>query len=86
MSVSSKKRGPKNARGRGPTKSLRVTEPIHLEYDSKGQPCGKWRGKYGTHVGLCMRKLSILYSWGDVPEGLKKTLWDDTMVSKYDFS
>lgn len=75
--------GSKKKRGRGPTKGIKVTEPMHLEYNNLGQPCGRWRGKYGTQVGLCMRKLSILHSWSEVPEGLKKALWEDTVVSIY---
>ena len=35
-SVRSKKR-----KGRGPTKSLKVTKPMHLEYNALGQPCDK---------------------------------------------
>ena len=42
ISVGSKKR-----KGRGPSKSLKVTEPMHLEYNALGQPCGKWRRQYG---------------------------------------
>ena len=67
-------------RGRGPTKSLRATEPMYLEYNALGQPCGRWRRKYGTHLGLCLRKLSILHSWNEVPAGVKQSLWDDTRV------
>ena len=72
--------GVKVLRGRGPTKSLRATEPMYLEYNALGQPCGKWRRKYGTHLGLCVRKLSILHSWNEVPAGVKQSLWDDTRV------
>ncbi|CAO2813834.1 unnamed protein product [Amaranthus hypochondriacus] len=74
ISVGSKKR-----KGRGPTKNLKVTEPMHLEYNALGQPCGKWRRQYGKQVGLCIRKISILHSWNDVSEGLKNSLWVDTM-------
>ena len=76
-----KKGGSKNNRGRGPTKGINVKEPMYLEYNDMGQPCGKWRGKYGSQIGLCMRKLSILWAWNEVPEGVKQTLWEDTMVS-----
>ncbi|XP_010688840.1 uncharacterized protein LOC104902680 [Beta vulgaris subsp. vulgaris] len=68
----------KKRKGRGPTKGLRVTTPMTLEYDDMGQPCGKWRAKYGQHIGLCMRKLNILTKWKEVPEGMKKALWEDT--------
>lgn len=71
----------KKRKGRGPTKSLRVTCPMHLEYDANGQPCGTWRFKYGTHVGLCLRMISILETWSKVPEGVKDSMWSDTMVS-----
>lgn len=67
-------------KGRGPNKLFKVTEPMYLEYDAYGQPYGKWRRKYSTYVGICMRKLSILNKWKEVPEGLKKTLWQDTVV------
>lgn len=66
-------------KGRGPMKGFKATEPMFLEYDSLGQPCGRWQQKYGTHIGLCVRKLSILWAWNKVLEGLLKTLWDDTM-------
>lgn len=52
---------------------------MHLEYDSSGQPRGKWRGKYGTQIGLCIRKLSILLEWDEVPEGLQNSMWEDTV-------
>ena len=39
--------GSKKRKVRGPTKSLKVTEPMHLEYNALGQPCGKWRRQYG---------------------------------------
>ena len=51
-----------------------------LEYGHLGQSCGKWRHKYGMQIGLYMRKLSIVYSWKEVSKGLKKCLWEDTMV------
>ncbi|XP_057247872.1 uncharacterized protein LOC130590023 [Beta vulgaris subsp. vulgaris] len=70
---------PKKKRGRGPTKGLKNKEPMHLEYDKFGQPCGKWRHMYGQQVGLCMRKLSILTTWKEVTEGMKKALWEDTV-------
>ena len=35
--------GYKKGKGRGPMKNLKVTEPMHLEYNALGQPCGKWR-------------------------------------------
>ena len=75
------KRSSEKRKGRGPNKNLKVTEPMYLEYNDLGQPCGRWRKKYG-HIGLCVRKLSILQSWNEVPEGLKTTLWQDTMVSQ----
>ena len=37
----------KKRKGRGPIKNLKVTEPMHLEYNALGQPCGKWRRQYG---------------------------------------
>ncbi|XP_057529500.1 uncharacterized protein LOC130808069 isoform X2 [Amaranthus tricolor] len=69
--------GSKKRKGRGPTKSLKVTEPMHLEYNALGQPCGKWRRQYGKQIGICSRKISILYAWNEVPEDLKNSLWDD---------
>ncbi|XP_056683750.1 uncharacterized protein [Spinacia oleracea] len=69
----------KKRKGRGPTKSLIVTCPMHLEYDANGQPCGTWRFKYGTHVGLCLRMISILETWSKVSEGVKDLMWSDTM-------
>ncbi|XP_057249752.1 uncharacterized protein LOC130590979 [Beta vulgaris subsp. vulgaris] len=74
---------PKKRQARGPTKGIvsNMNDPMHLEYNQFGQPCGKWRMKYGTQVGICMRKLSILAKWSEVSEGLKKALWEDTMVS-----
>ena len=68
-------------KGRGPTKGLGAREEMYLEYNEFDNPCGKWRRKYATFTGLCMRKISILLKWEDVPEGLKKTFWDDAMVS-----
>ena len=73
----------KKRKGRGPTKNLKVTEPMHLEYNALGQPCGKWRRQYGKQVGLCIRKISILHAWNEVPEGLKNSLWNDTVVSNF---
>ena len=73
----------KKRKGRGPTKNLKVKEPMYLEYNALGQPCGKWRKEYGKQVGLCVRKISILHAWHEVPEGLKKSFWDDTMVIIY---
>ena len=35
--------GSEKTKGRGPTKSFKVTEPMQLEYNALGQPCGKWR-------------------------------------------
>lgn len=67
-------------KGRGPTKSLNVEEPMYLEYDEKGQPCGKWRSKYGEQVGICMRRLNINIEWKEVEEGEKNAMWDDTVV------
>ena len=73
--------GPSKKKGRGPNKAIRVTELMRPEYNAKGQPCGKWQRKYGKHLGVCMRKISILHSsWKEVLEGLKKSLWEDTMV------
>ena len=71
----------KKRKGRGPTKSLGKHTLMTLEYDHLGQPCGKWRQKYAMQVEICMHKLSILRSWKEVPEGLKKCLWEDTMVN-----
>ena len=68
-SITTKKR-----KGRGTTKNLKVTELMHLEYNSLGQPCGKRRRQYGKRVGLCIRKISILYACNEVPEGLKNSL------------
>ena len=68
-------------KGRGPNKGFKVTKPMHLEYNDLGQPCGKWSRKCSTHVGFCIRKLSILHEWDDIPTGLLKTLWEDTVVS-----
>lgn len=75
-------------KGRGPNKGLKVTEPMCLEYNDQGQPCGKWKSKYATHLGHCLRKISILLEWDEVPKGLIQTLWEDTVVSnaKRDFS
>ncbi|XP_057527500.1 uncharacterized protein LOC130806439 isoform X2 [Amaranthus tricolor] len=74
ISVDSKK-----TKGRGPTKNLKVIDPMHLEYNAVDQTCGKWRRQYEKQVGLCIRKISILYAWNEVPEGLKNSLWDDTV-------
>ena len=56
-SVGSKKRN-----GRGSTTSFKVTEPMHLEYNGLGQPCGKWRRQYAKQIDICIRKISILYA------------------------
>ena len=65
-SVDSKKR-----KGQGTKKSLKVLEPMHLEYSALCQPCDKWRRQYGKKIGICIRKISILYTWNEVLEGLK---------------
>ena len=54
--------GSKKRKGRGPMKSLKVNEPIHLEYNALGQPCGKWHRQYRKQIGICIRKISILYA------------------------
>ncbi|XP_057246967.1 uncharacterized protein LOC130589617 [Beta vulgaris subsp. vulgaris] len=69
----------KKRKGRGPTKSLGKPTLMTLDYDHLGQPCGKWRQKYAMQVGICMHKLFILHSWKEVPETLKKMIWEDTM-------
>ncbi|XP_048496620.1 uncharacterized protein LOC125495855 [Beta vulgaris subsp. vulgaris] len=69
----------KKRKGRGPTKSLGKHTLMTLEYDHLGQPCGKWRQKYAMQVGICIHKVSILHSRKEVPEGLKKCIWEDTM-------
>ena len=56
---------------------------MHLEYNALGQPCGKWRRQYGKQIGLSIRKIFILHAWNEVPEGLKNSLWNDTMVSNF---
>ena len=48
--------GSKKRKGRGPTKSINVTEPMHLEYNALGQPCGKWRRQCEKQIGICIRK------------------------------
>ena len=73
----------KKRKEQSPTKNLKVIAPIHLEYTASGQPCGKWRRQYGKQVGLCIRKISILHAWNEVPEGLKNSLWNDTVVSNF---
>ena len=64
-------------------KSLKVTEPKHLEYNALGQPCGKWRRQNGKQIGVCIRKIFIFYAWNEVLEGLKNSVWDDTVVSNF---
>ena len=66
--------GSKKRKGRGLTKSLKVTEPIHLEYNALGQPFGKWRRQYRKQIGIRICKISILYAWNEVREGLKNSL------------
>ncbi|XP_057249763.1 uncharacterized protein LOC130590996 isoform X1 [Beta vulgaris subsp. vulgaris] len=78
-SIASKNLQTKKRKGRGPTKSLGKPTLMTLEYDQLGQPCGKWRQKYAMQIGICMHKLSILHSWKEVPESLKKMIWEDTM-------
>ena len=73
----------KKRKGLGLTKSLKFTKPMHLKYNALGQPCGKWRRQYGKQIGICIRKISILYAWNEVPEGLKYSLWDDTVVINF---
>ena len=75
--------GSKKRKGRGPTKSINVTKPMHLEYNALGQPYSKWCRQYGKQIGICMRKICILYAWNEVPEGLKNSLWDDIVVSNF---
>lgn len=79
---SSKKTGKRGRPGkaRGPSRGLKPSEPMYLEYDDRGQPCGKWRDAYGKHVGVCMKKCSILLQWDEVEDGLKTAMWQDTMV------
>lgn len=69
----------KKRKGRVPTKSLGKHTLMTLGYDHLGQPYGKWRQKYAMQVGICMHKLSTLHSWKEVPETLKKCIWEDTM-------
>ena len=73
----------KKRKGLGPTKSLEIKEPRHLEYNALGKPCSKWRTQYGKQIGICIPKISILYAWNEVPQGLKNSLWDDTVVSNF---
>ena len=54
--------GSKKRKGRGPTKSFKVTEPMHLEYNALGQPCGKRCRQYGKQIDICIHKISILYA------------------------
>ena len=75
--------GPKKRKARGLAKGVHPNEAMRLEYNHLGQPCGKWRAKYGTHLGLCMRKLSIVKNWDEIDRGLKKALWQDTVVSVF---
>ena len=75
--------GSKKRKGRGPTKSLNVTEPMQLEYNALGQHFGKWRRQYGKQIGICIRKISILRAWNEVQESLKNSLWDDIVVNKF---
>ena len=71
----------KKRKGRGPSKGSKVKEPMHLEYDAIGQPCGKWRHAYGKQIGACVQKLSIVVKWEDVPHSLRSAFWDETVVS-----
>ncbi|CAH9112442.1 unnamed protein product [Cuscuta europaea] len=73
-----KKKDNSKKSGRGAFKRLKVTEPMFLQIDSFGRATGKWRLKFGQHVGLCSRKLNINMRWSDVSNGLKDTLWEDT--------
>lgn len=57
--------------------------PMVLEYNAKGQPTGKWRQHYTTHIGICARKINILIKTKDIPKGLLQTFWDDTKVLLY---
>lgn len=53
---------------------------MHLEFDDLLRPTGKWHFKYGQHIGLCVHKLNINWDWQNVSEGLRQTLWADTMA------
>ena len=53
----------KKRKGGSSTKNLKVTEPMHSEYNSLGQPCRKWRRQYGKKVYLRIRKISILHKF-----------------------
>ncbi|KAK9705013.1 hypothetical protein RND81_07G027000 [Saponaria officinalis] len=66
-------------KGRCATKGLKVSEPMYLEFDDLDRPRGKWRLKYGQHLGFCIRKFNINWNWKDVSEGKRKLMWEDTM-------
>ena len=42
----------KKRKGRGPMKSLKVTESMHLEYNTLGQPYSKCRKQYRKQIGI----------------------------------
>ncbi|KAK9755911.1 hypothetical protein RND81_01G058900 [Saponaria officinalis] len=53
-----------------------------VEFDDLDRPRGKWRLKYGQHLGFCMRKFNINWNWKDVSEGKRKLMWEDTMNAR----
>lgn len=79
------KKAPVKRKGRGPTRAFKKPDtPMYLEYNDRGQPCGKWRHKYGVQLGICVRKIPILLEWPQITPGLLTTFWDDTRVSIQD--
>lgn len=73
---------PAKKKQRGPTTAFKKpVGPMVLEYDSVGQPSGKWRRQYAGQVGICARKIPITLRMCDVPTGLIDTFWNDTRVS-----
>lgn len=78
----------KTRKPRGPSKGLKSIPGVQrvIEWDEFGRPCGPWASDYKKHVGEISRsKVSILHkSWGEVPQGIKDALWEDTKVNTHD--
>ena len=71
-------------KGRGTTTTFKKPDgPMFLQYNNLGQPIGRWRKNYSTHIGCCARKVNIRLTAKEIPRGLMQTFWDDTKASVY---
>ena len=67
--------------GRGPSKPVRSSKPMILQFDDWNLPTGDWEAAYGCQIGQCALRIDInLRNWLKVDQIIKDKLWAETKV------